>query len=201
MRQISSCVLALFLVGAPAAVQAQASDPAAAQVSRFDDALLEAMKNAKALGPQGRYRQLEPVISRTFNLPAMTRFAVGPTWSSLSPAEQTALTRAFTRNTVATYAHNFDSYSGQHFTITPQVETRGADKLVRTQLTGGSSPVTLIYRMQQEGGVWKIIDVYYNGSVSSLAGQRSEFATTLRSGGAAALVKKLDSHADQLLGR
>jgi phospholipid transport system substrate-binding protein len=44
-----------------------------------------------------------------------------------------------------------------------------------------------------------VIDVYYNGAVSSLLGQRSEFAATLASGGAPALVRKLNSRADELL--
>lgn len=200
MRSIQTCVIALLVAGAPAAVCAQASDPAAAQIDKFDDALLGAMKNAQKLGPEGRYKQLEPVVSKVFNLPEMTRFAVGTAWSTLSPADQAALVRAFTRNTVATYAHNFDSYNGHRFVINPKVDTRGPDKLVRTQLVSqGGSPVNLIYRMRSDGGTWKVIDVYYNGSVSSLLGQRSEYATTLRSGGASALVKKLDSHADQLL--
>jgi phospholipid transport system substrate-binding protein len=52
---------------------------------------------------------------------------------------------------------------------------------------------------QSPGDGWKVIDVYYNGTVSSLTGQRSEFASTLRSGGAQALVRKLDSRSNELL--
>lgn len=199
MRNLQSSLLALLLVAAPAVVQAQASDPAAGQISKFDDALIGVMKSAKQLGAQGRYQRLEPVISSTFNLPEMTRFAVGPSWSTLSPAQQQQLVKAFTRNTVASWAHNFDSYNGHHFAM-GNVDTRGPDKLVHTQLlSAGSSPVNLVYRMRADGGTWKVIDVYYNGAVSSLLGQRSEYADTLKSGGPTALVKKLDSHADQLL--
>jgi phospholipid transport system substrate-binding protein len=128
----------------------------------------------------------------------MTRFAVGTTWSSLSPEDRAALVKAFTRMTVATYAHNFDSYGGEKFSI-EKVDTRGPDKLVRTRLAGGGEPTQLSYRMRQNGGAWKVIDVYYNSTVSSLLGQRSEYATTLNSGGAPALVRKLNSRADNLL--
>jgi phospholipid transport system substrate-binding protein len=194
-------LLAAALLAAPAAAHAQASDPAASVINRFDQSLIDTMKAAKSLGPAGRYQRLEPVITQTFDLPQMTRFAVGPVWTTLSPADQQALVRAFTRMTVATYAHNFDGYSGERFTINPQVETRGPDKLVRTQLSSsGSAPTSLTYRMRQSGGGWKVIDVYYNGAVSSLSGQRSEFASTLRTGGAPALVRKLNSRADELIG-
>jgi phospholipid transport system substrate-binding protein len=192
-------LVAAALLTAPLAAYAQASDPAASVINRFDQSLIETMKAAKSLGPAGRYQRLEPVITQTFDLPQMTRFAVGPAWTGLSPADQQALVRAFTRMTVATYAHNFDGYSGERFTE-PQVETRGPDKLVRTQLSSsGSPPTSLTYRMRQSGGGWKVIDVYYNGTVSSLSGQRSEFASTLKTGGAPALVRKLNSRADELI--
>ena len=113
-------------------------------------------------------------------------------------AQHTELIGAFKRYTTANYAHNFDSYNGQKFVI-DKVETRGPDKLVRTQLIGGKQTANLTYRMRQSGGTWKVIDVYYNNTVSSLLGQRSEYASTLKTGGATALVKKLNNHADELL--
>jgi phospholipid transport system substrate-binding protein len=206
MRRYPACAFALLLAAtpafvvatAPAAVQAQASDPAAQQVSRLDEALLATMKQAKSLGPHGRFSKLEPVITQVFDLPTMTRFAVGTTWASLSPAQQQELVRAFSRMTVATYAHNFDGYNNQNFQLVG-VQTRGPDKLVHTKLVGGNEKTDLVYRMRQSGGTWKVIDVYYNGAVSSLLGQRSEYAQTLKTGGAPALVKKLNSHADELL--
>lgn len=201
MRKFAACALALSLAGVPAITQAQAADPAAAQIQRFDDALLETMKQAGHLGPQGRYQKLDPVLAANFDLPTMTRFAVGTTWSTLSPTDQAALVRAFRRMTVATYAHNFDGYNNQRFTIEPNVETRGPDKLVKTHLVSPKETTDLTYRMRQSGGTWKVIDVYYNGAVSSMLGQRSEYASTLRTGGAAALVKKLNAQADDLLAK
>jgi phospholipid transport system substrate-binding protein len=199
MRCALAAIVALAVAAAPIVAGAQASDPAAQQIEAFDAALLNVMKQAKTLGPERRYQALEPAIERTFDLPTMTRFAVGPTWPSLTSAEQAALVQAFRRMTVATYAHNFNSYSGERFAL-ESVETRGPDKLIHTRLaSSGGAPVTLVYRVRQSGGTWKAIDVYYNGAISSLTGQRSEYASTLRSGGAAALIKSLNSRADELL--
>jgi phospholipid transport system substrate-binding protein len=201
MRQATSSILALTMAmaAAPPAVHAQQADPAAAQIEKFDDAVLDVMKQAKKLGLRGRFDALQPVIERTFDLPAMTRFAVGSAWNSLSPEDRAALVKAFTRMTVATYAHNFDSYGGEKFSV-GKVDTRGLDKLVHTRLTGSGAPTELAYRMRQDGGgAWKVIDVYYNSTVSSLLGQRSEYASTLSSGGVQALIRKLNSRADQLI--
>jgi phospholipid transport system substrate-binding protein len=206
MRRHSAYALAFFLAAAPALVvatapapvQAQAADPAVQQVSRLNDALLETMKQAKRLGPKGRFSKLEPVITQVFDLPVMTRFAVGTSWNGLAAAQQQDLVRAFSRMTVATYAHNFDDYNGQRFELV-NTQTRGPDKLVHTRLVGGNAKTDLVYRMRQSQGTWKVIDVYYNGSVSSLLGKRSEYADTLKSGGAPALVKKLNKNAEDLL--
>jgi phospholipid transport system substrate-binding protein len=200
MRRVASLILALTLGCATAApsAQAQTADPAAQQISAFDDALLSVMKQAAKLGPRARFEMFQPVIERTFDLASMTRFAVGSAWPTLAPDQQAELVRAFSRMTVATYAHNFDGYGGETFSL-GKVDTRGLDKLVHTRLTGAGAPTELAYRMRETGGAWKVIDIYYNGAVSSLLGQRSEYAATLASGGAPALVRKLNAHADELL--
>ena len=200
MRPVTSAALALtlFAIAAPAAMapasaSAQAGDPAAQTVQRFDDTLLATMKQGKALGFEGRYRRLDPAVRATFDLPIMIRFAVGTSWSTMSASDQAALLQAFTRFSTSTWAKNFDSYDGQRFQV-GAVDTRGPDKLVHTQLVSASgSPTDLTYRMRQaSGGQWKVIDVYFNGSISQLSQQHADFASTLSSGGAPALVRKID---------
>ena len=194
MRSAIPLLLALSVSATPMVASAQAGDPAAAQIGRFNATLLATMKEGKAQGYQGRYRKLEPAVKETFDLPLMIRFAVGPSWTTMSSADQTALLAAFTRFSISTWAHNFDSYDGQTFKL-GAVDTRGPDKLVHTQLVGSSgSPVDLAYRMRQStGGQWKVIDVYFNGASSQLSQQRADYASTLQSGGAPALVQKINA--------
>jgi len=196
-RGVAAIATAFAAAAAFPALAAESADPAAQVIEKLHAALIDVLKRGKALGAKGRYEALTPVIERTFDLPAMTRFAVGTSWSTLPADQQAAVVKAFTHMTVATYAHNFDNYSGEKFE-TLKVDTRGPDKLVHTQIVGSGSPTKLDYRMRDNGG-WKVIDVYYNSAVSSLMGQRSEYSSTLASGGAAALVKKLNAKADELL--
>ena len=195
---LAAAALILLSLGGQAAVAAQA-DPAAAQVETFDNSLLAAMKAGKAVGAKGRARQLAPAVQRAFDLPSMTSFAVGPAWSQFTPAQKQQVIEAFTRLSVASWAHNFDSFSGEQFVIDPNVQTRGTDKVVQTKLTRpGGDPVSLIFRMRQVGGSWKIIDVYY-GAISQLTTRRSDFAGPVASGGAAGLVAHLNQLTDNLL--
>ena len=190
---------ALALIAAPLAAHA-ADDPAAERVESFHRALLHPMKQGKTLGAEGRFKKLTPAVDAAFDIPTMARVAVGPTWSTLSSGDQERLTRAFARNTAANWAHNFDDYNGEKFVV-GKVDTRGPDKLVHNQMAPKSgSVVNINYRMREAaGGGWKIVDVYYNGAISSIATARSDFASTLSAGGAPALVKKLDSQSDTLI--
>ncbi len=195
---LAAMALLIGLGQAPA--RAAGVDPAAAQIDAFDGALLDAMKGGRALGLQGRYRRLEPAVARAFDIPTMIRFAVGPAWATTAPAQQQALTEAFRRLTIASYARNFDAWSGQAFETDPAVVTHGPDKVVTTHLISPqAAPVSIAYRMRQVGGTWKIIDVFYNGSISQLATRRADFTAALAQGGAPALIAHLEALVDKQL--
>lgn len=186
-----SFILLAVLAAIPSAASAQA-DPAVAPVQAFDNGLLSIMKSRA--GTAARASAIGPVVDRSFDIPLMTRLSVGAGWTTMAPADQQALVAAFRRLTVSSYASNFSGYSGQSFTVAPQVEARGGDKLVRTTLNSPKgSPVAISYRLRQSGGDWKIVDVFYRNSISQLATRRSDFAGVLRSGGARALVSHLDA--------
>jgi len=141
---------------------------------------------------------LAPVIELTFDLRTMTAFAVGSEWAKFSPEQQQATIAAFTRLTIASYAHNFSGFDGERFEINSNVIVRGADKIVRSQLISPHSTVDLMYRMRESAGSWKIIDVYY-GAISQLTTRRADFAASLTSGGAPSLVAHLNALSDDLL--
>ena len=150
---------------------------------------LDVMKNAEKLGYQGRFDKFDPVINKVYDIPLMTRISVGPQWSSLTPDQQTKVTEAFKKLSIATYASRFDGYGGESFQITGESPANGGDEIIDTKLMRpNDEPVELNYRLRKTGDDWKIIDVYLSGTISQLANYRSEFAATLRSGGADALV-------------
>ena len=192
-------LVAFFSLSAARAADT-APDPAAAQIQSFYASLLDTMKRGPQLGMQGRFRALGPAVDRAYDLATMMQLIVGPSWSTTSDADKTALLAAFRRMTIADYASNFDKFSGERFDVDPNVVQRGDDKIVQTKLTpSGASPIALIYRMRQRDGTWKIIDVFLAGYVSQAALKRSDFASTLASGGPKALAAKIDSLADDAL--
>ena len=179
--------------------RAASSDPAVNQVQALTDALLKSMRAGTTISMAERYKQLEPVVEQVFAMPLVTRLAVGPQWASFPPDQQQALIAAYTRFTVANYAHNFHDFDGQKFEIDDNVLSRGDDKVVRTRVIPAHDvPVSLLYRMHQVDGTWKVIDVISDG-VSQLALRRSDFAVAIAAGGAPALIAHLNKSSEALL--
>lgn len=196
---LAMCGLAGTGSSAAPAAQAPASDPAAKQIEAFHGTLIETMKQAKELGVQGRFKKLEPAVGAAFDFPAMTQTIVGPSWTSMSAGDRAKIIDAFRRMTIANYAKNFDGYNGEQFVTNPQVQERGGDKIVSTQMTfPGKAPIPFIYKMDNNHG-WKIDDIFLDGYVSEVATRRADFASTLKSGGAPALVEKLNALTNNLL--
>jgi phospholipid transport system substrate-binding protein len=188
----------LFASPAMAPAMAQGTgDPAVATVQNFYDALTASMKAGGSA--KGRYDKLKSAVEQDFDLPGMTALSVGPSWSSISAADQKALTDAFARFTIANYARNFDSYSGQNFSVDPNVAERGSDKFVKSTMKSGGDAIAFNYRLHQAGNGWKIVDVFLAGNISTLAQKRADFAATLTSAGPEGLAKKIDALADQQL--
>jgi phospholipid transport system substrate-binding protein len=188
------CIAALG--AAPLHAQVSAAQP----VEQLHAALLDVMRQARALGVQGRFNRLRSVMEASFDLPAMTRIAIGPAWTGIAREQQVSLVQAFSEWSIATYANRFNGFSGESFTTEGESELRNGDRLIRTLLNRpGNSAVKLNYLMRGSSGTWRIVDVYLTGSISELASRRADFAALLAEGGPARLAAELRRRSAALL--
>jgi len=192
-RALTAVAALVLLRGAlsPAAASAAPTDPAGARVEGLCNGLLDAVKQTKTGGVPARARRIQPLVDDHFNLSVMAQFAVGPAWAKMTPADRVSVESALGRYTAARIAQEFDAYTGQRCVVDPAVQTRGPDKLVKSQIVEKAEASPVNYRLREYGGAWKVIDIYYNG-VSQLATQRADFASVLQTGGAAGLTAKLN---------
>jgi phospholipid transport system substrate-binding protein len=162
----------------------------AATLDSFYDTLLAVMKEGPKLGFAGRRQKLAPAIMHAFDLSLMTRLVVGLPWPSLSAEDQKQLVNAFSDFSIATYANQFDDFSGEKFEVDPKAAPApGNDVIVKTRLIqSNGEPVPLDYLLRQEQAEWRIIDVFLSGTISQLAARRSEFSGILREQGARGLI-------------
>jgi phospholipid transport system substrate-binding protein len=194
-----------FLFAAAAALASRGTNsPAAAlpaaTLSSFYDTLLAVMKEGPKLGFLGRRQKLAPAIVQAFDLPLMTRLVVGLPWPTLSAEDQKQLVAAFSDFSIATYANQFDDFSGERFEVDPKATPApGNDVIVKTRLIqSNGEPVQLDYLLRQEPAGWHIIDVFLSGTISQLAARRSEFSSILREQGARGLIAVLKEKTNAL---
>jgi phospholipid transport system substrate-binding protein len=189
--------LALAASPRPAAATGNGGDT----VRSLYENLLATMRNGPALGASGRYARLAPVVRQTFDMPFMTRLAVGPEWASLNEAQRQQVTQAFERYVAAIYAERFDSYSGERLQVTGERSSPGGTIITSQIVKSNGEPVNVNYLMRNNGGTWQIADVYLDGTISELATRRSEFASILRTGGINGLIQALNTKANALSAR
>ncbi len=195
---LASLCFILLLTAAPFTPGAAAASDPQDVVRGFYGVLLTNMRDGRTLGASGRLARLAPVVDRIFDIPAMTRLAVGNSWTNLSPAEQQLLIAAFRHYVAATYVDQFNTYSGEQLQVTGE-RPHGANVVVQTRIVKSNGDATrLDYLMRQdEGGPW-ISDVYLDGSISQLAVHRSEFHSILQREGIDGLIQALNRKVDLL---
>lgn len=160
-----------------------AADPAALAVQDFYDTLFESMRHAGEWKMQGRYDHLYPVMMKLFDVPTMTRIAVGPDFAKLPPDQQDNLRTAFGKLLVATFASTFDDFKGETYGVDAAVAPQGQDRFVKSRFNGAGAPVDINYLLRGKGDSWRIIDIYLNGTISQLATWRSEYGAAFQQQG------------------
>jgi phospholipid transport system substrate-binding protein len=181
--------------------QAQGTGDPGQPVSDLYAALQAAMRMGVKTPFQQRFDRLAPVIDRVFDLDTILRTSVGLHWTSLDEASRRTLSAVFRTFTTATYTANFDKDDGQKFEVLPKPRSSGEDLIVASRLTpANGDPVRIDYLMRTGRAGWQIVDVLFNGSISRVAVQRSDFRALLASGSATPLIDSLRQKVADLSG-
>jgi len=157
-----------------------AEKPALRTIDALQVVMSRVLKESSTLTFEQRVDALRPAVLEAYDVEFMALNALGPHAKQLSDDERRQWIDAFARFTVANYARRFNHYAGQKF------ETLGAQPapsntvLVRSRVVRpGKTDVAIDYRLRRNGGKWKIVDVYAQGTISELAVRRSEITSLL----------------------
>jgi phospholipid transport system substrate-binding protein len=191
---------AVALAGRMAPARAAPDPSVIAPIQSLYDSLLTAMKAGPKTPFDQRFEMLAPAVDRALDIPAILEVSVGQAWNELPPDQRESLLGAFRRYTVSSYVSSFDNYTGQRFTIAPDLRSVAPDReIVQTEIippSGGSHQ--LDYVMRQDGADWKAVDVLAEGTISRVATQRSDFRSLLARGGGPALLASLEKKSADL---
>jgi len=165
--------------------------PAVQVIHRLHDTLIHVMQNAESLRFEGRYDELEPVITSKFDTPLISRVILSRYWENLDERQKTEFIELYNRLITATYASRFDGYDGHEFRFLATEPLNRGRLLVRTELTiPGDSPVKLDYLMNRKNDDWLIISVIADGA-NDLSIRRGEYADVIKLRGYEALLEEI----------
>jgi phospholipid transport system substrate-binding protein len=197
---VSLLAIVLVLLLGLTPLRAQTPSAAVTKIQSYYQQLMPTIQQAARLSVRERDKRFSPVFTAVFDIPTMTRLAVGPAWKSFSAEQQAAARDAFAGFIVAEYASQIKDYSGESFVVDPQTtpESRGGGEIVKTKLLQpGGRVVNINYLVRRE----RVVDIYLNGTISDLAMRRDEFASVIAAGGADALIKRLQDRRENLLAK
>jgi len=192
MKRIRLFVLLFLAVHMLAPLPLVSAQPAIDVVENLHKTLLLVMKDGNQIGYQGRYDRLAPVITDGFDMPFISKIVLGRFWETFDSQQRSKFIETFSRLSIATYAANFDTYSGERFKLTSEKEVSGGRILVQTQLIrSDGGKVQLDYLLHRVGSQWRIINVVADG-VSDLALKRADYTSFLKNNGLDLLLAKLN---------
>jgi len=194
MRVLAFCVPLFFTLAVTASAGAQGLAPDEL-VRKVTADVLDSVKADKQLQAGDRRKALalaEEKILPHVDFREAALLAMGKSWQTASPAQQTQIVNEFRSMLVRIYSNAIDVYRGQTLKVLPLRLPQGAtDVTVRNQyLREGRPPVPVEYSMRKTSEGWKIYDIVIEG-VSLVLTYRAEFEQITRTSGIDGLIKRL----------
>jgi len=202
-------LMVLALVGIAPAPRAAAEDQTSPeQASRFVQDLGSQTVTLLTRYHDGDARQLQrrlqDLIREGFDLDMISRFALGATWQTATPAQRQEYQALFAAWTAESYAHRLGADKGGNLTVigaqpaADQLGPDATDAIVHTRLNRpNEASIDADLRVRDSEGRMKIVDVSMDG-VSLDVTQRDEFASVIRRKGLAGLIRELKARTDTL---
>jgi phospholipid transport system substrate-binding protein len=166
-------------------------------IKRISTEIQELVKNDPALKAGDLQKTSQIVDTKVMphlNFVRMTASAVGPSWRSATPEQQSKLSSEFKTLLIRTYAGALSQVSDITVNVKPfRGSADDKEVLVRTEIKGKGDPIELDYRLEKtpgEGAGWKIYNLNVLG-VWLVETYRSQFAQEINAKGLDGLITTL----------
>ena len=160
-------------------------------VDKLNAALIDTMRNAKHLGYKGRAAKLDPIVKETHEFNTIAQIALGSHWKNLSDEQKKAFVDKLTELSVATYAAQFNGYSGEEFKYESEQGMKANRITLRYELVAPKEkPVKFEYVLGQVNAQWVIINIVVDG-ISDLALKKAQYTSVIEREGFDSLLNKL----------
>ena len=190
-KLITGAVINLSFVICHLSFSTASADPVTQLHSEVDQVLALAYSTHSGETLAERVR---PLLEKDFSFELVTRQAIGPGWRQFSAGDQQKIIDLFSRLVIRIYAARVVGTQRPNITYGKTV-TLAPDRCeIPTQVAApnGEKPYAVVYRLINLPGGWRVYDVLIEG-VSFVANYRAQFDDLVRRGGAAAVIKSLET--------
>ena len=169
-------------------------------VEKLNDALLKSARQGREMNLKSRYQELKPIVENVFHFSTMAKITTSHLWSKSEKSLRENLTKELARLTAATYASQFNNYSGEEFKIEGEKPGPQNTTLVKTLIIRPEKKnVKIVYVIKKINEKLGIVDVLLDIGISELAKKRSEYRKILSSNGLRGLINTLRSKTEFIL--
>ena len=152
-----------------------------------------------ALPPEGTEptpetrKKLEAIITKAVDLEGMAKAALGKTWDETPPAKRKKFLDAFKSRFRKATGEQLDQYRSTQVKYFPEKKEED-DVMVPTEVLVKGEPTHVDYRMREESGNWRIVDIVVD-DVSTVENYRSSFNRIVKKEGMDGLIARLEGPA------
>jgi phospholipid transport system substrate-binding protein len=192
LRSLAAVIAFLLGIAALSPVAAQAAPEQLVRKLAAD--VTEAVrKTPEGASDAQRYNEIvtRNLVPR-FDFDRITQIAMGRNWARADAAQKKRVVEEFSRLLIRTYSNALSTLNEATVDV-KGTRNNGSDNdvTVRTQMTGGRSPVSIDYSLMGSGSSWKVYDVTVEG-VSLVSAYRDEFTQLVSAGGVDGLIAALE---------
>ena len=134
-------------------------------------------------------KKLEAIVTKAVDLEGMAKAALGDTWNQTPPAKRKQFLDAFVGRFRKATGEQLDQYRSTEVKYFPE-RKEDEDTIVPTEVTVKGEPTHIDYRMRNEAGTWRIVDIVVD-DVSTVENYRSSFNRIIKKEGMDGLISRL----------
>lgn len=179
-RLFAAGILAVAIVVCAGAPRVRAQADATGFIAQLGGQAIQVLgPSVPAPERLARFREL---FRNDFDVPGIGQFVLGRYWRIATPAEQQEFLGLFQEYIVEAYSARLGEYGGEPFRVTGS-RPSGGEIVVTSQIIQKSgAPIEVDWFLANEGGTFKITDVYVGG-VSMKVTERDEFGAVIQRNG------------------
>ena len=154
------------------------------------DEVLTALKD-KSKPAADREKSIEDIAYARFDFDRMSKLVLAKNFKSMSDTQKAGFTEEFKKHLSITYGRRLQSYTNEKIEVGAARAENNGDVSVKTKILGGNANgVEIEYRLHEDGGQWRVIDVTIE-NVSLILNFRSQVQDIIRAEGTDKLIEKL----------